>query len=433
MGRLAPRFPTGRVLYEYAVNRTGYVGRLAASGRPEDEQKVANVAKFFDLAARFTDVAPMDRVPAFVAYLDLLIDAGDDPPTADLEADADAVHVLTMHKAKGLEFPVVFLVSLVTDKFPSRGRKDALALPDALMKDLLPSGDFHLQEERRLCYVGMTRAKRELYVTSATDYGGARPRKVSRFVLEALDVPRVAPAAARASAAQAVARYAPPAEVEAPTLLSLSDDTVLQLSFRQVDDYMTCPYKYRYIHLLHVPVLRDHRVAYGSALHDAIQEYNRRRARHQAVTAEDLIAHFERAWVNEGFLSREHEDQRMEAGRDAVRRFFRVPRGERNGPDVRGTGVPVPGRLEPAARPVGPGGHPRQRGRDHRLQEHRRADAAGRRSPGEGQRAAVDLRARVPGGVRPPPGPRASSTSSGATCSWGGRRRPRPTSRRSAG
>jgi len=323
MGRLAPRFPTGRVLYEYAVNRTGYVGRLAASGRPEDEQKVANVAKFFDLAARFTDVAPMDRVPAFVAYLDLLIDAGDDPPTADLEADADAVHVLTMHKAKGLEFPVVFLVSLVTDKFPSRGRKDALALPDALMKDLLPSGDFHLQEERRLCYVGMTRAKRELYVTSATDYGGARPRKVSRFVLEALDVPRVAPAAARASAAQAVARYAPPAEVEAPTLLSLSDDTVLQLSFRQVDDYMTCPYKYRYIHLLHVPVLRDHRVAYGSALHDAIQEYNRRRARHQAVTAEDLIAHFERAWVNEGFLSREHEDQRMEAGRDAVRRFFR--------------------------------------------------------------------------------------------------------------
>jgi DNA helicase-2/ATP-dependent DNA helicase PcrA len=141
-------------------------------------------------------------------------------------------------------------------------------------------------------------------------------------VLEALDRPRVAAETVRSSAAQAVERHAPPAEPDVPSLIPLGDDAVLQLSFRQVDDYMTCPYKYRFIHLLRVPVLRDHRVAYGSALHDAVQEYNRRRARHQPVTAEDLIAHFERAWVNEGFLSREHEDQRMEAGREALRRFF---------------------------------------------------------------------------------------------------------------
>ncbi len=322
MARLAPRYPTGRVLYEYLVNRTEYIGRLASSERPEDEQKVANIARFFDIVARFGDVAPVDRVPAFVAYLDLLIDAGDDPPTAEAESDADAVRVLTIHKAKGLEFPVVFLVSLVTDKFPSRGRRDPLPLPDALMKDLLPSGDFHVEEERRLCYVGLTRAGRELFLTSGTDYGGARPRKVSRFVLEALDVPRAAPEPVRASAVQAVERHAPPAEPDAPTLIPLDQDAVLQLSFRQVDDYMTCPYKYRYIHLLRVPVLRNHQVAYGSALHEAVQEYNRRKARHQPVTADDLVAHFERAWVNEGFLSREHEDQRMEAGREAVRRFF---------------------------------------------------------------------------------------------------------------
>ncbi len=322
MTRLASRFSTGRVLYEYFVNRTGYVGRLASSANPEDEQKVANIAKFFDLVARFGDVVPVDRVPAFVAYLDLLVDAGDDPPTADLDLDADVVNVLTIHKAKGLEFPVVFLVSLLTDKFPSRARREPLPLPDALMKDLLPEGDFHLEEERRLCYVGMTRAGRELYLTSATDYGGARPRKVSRFVLEALDLPRIAPEAVRTSAAQAVERHAPPAEPAAPTLLPLPAEGPLPLSFRQVDDYMTCPYKYRYIHILRVPVLRDHRVVYGAALHEAVQEYNRRKARRQPVTAEALIAHFERSWINEGFLSREHEDQRMEAGRGALRRFF---------------------------------------------------------------------------------------------------------------
>ena len=322
MTQLASRYPTGRVLYEYLVTRTAYVGRLAASGRPEDEQKVANIAKFFDLVSRYGEIAPVDRVPGFVQFLDLLIEAGDDPPAAEFETDADAVRVLTIHKAKGLEFPVVFMVGLVSDRFPSRARGDPIPLPDALMKDLLPTGDFHLQEERRLFYVGMTRAKRDLYLTSARDYGGARPRKVSRFVQEALDLARADPETFRASVVQAVERHAPPVDLHPQLLLVPSGDEVIPLSFRQVDDYSTCPLKYKYIHILRVPVLRDHRVVYGAALHDAVQEYNRRRARHQAVTAEDLIAHFERSWVNEGFLSREHEDQRLEAGRDALRRFF---------------------------------------------------------------------------------------------------------------
>jgi DNA helicase II / ATP-dependent DNA helicase PcrA len=323
MGRLAAKMKTGRVLYEYAVTRTGYVHRLASSEDPADHHRVANISRFFDLVARYGESAQVDRVPAFVAYLDLLIDAGDDPATAEAEADVDAVRVLTVHKAKGLEFPVVFLVSLVGDKFPSRARREPLALPDALMRDLLPSGDFHTQEERRLCYVGMTRAGRELYLTGAWDYGGVRRRKPSRFVLEALDLPRVEAAEHAGSPAQAVERHAPPAAAEdgaAPiVLLPPSDDPV---PLRQVDDYTTCPYKYRYIHVLRVPILRDHRIAYGAALHEAVQEYNRRRARRQPVTADDLVGTLERAWISEGFLSREHEDQRLEEGRAVVRRFF---------------------------------------------------------------------------------------------------------------
>ena len=53
MAEMASRYPTGRVLYEYLVNQTGYIGRLTTSGRPEDEQRVANIAKFFDLVSRF--------------------------------------------------------------------------------------------------------------------------------------------------------------------------------------------------------------------------------------------------------------------------------------------------------------------------------------------------------------------------------------------
>ena len=322
MRRVMNDHTTGRVLYEYLITRTGYIRRLATSGLPEDEIRVANLAKFFDLVAKYGEIAAYDRVPEFVKHMEDLIASGDDPAVAEADFDQDAVNLLTAHKAKGLEFPVVFLVSCVADRFPTRNRGEVIPLPDPLVKDILPSGDFHLQEERRLFYVGMTRAQRELYLTSARDYGGVRPRKVSRFVLEALDLPQIDVAAFRASPVEAIHRHAHATDGQQSLEGVIPPDQPIILSYRQVDDYDTCPLKYKYTHLLRVPLLRDHRVVYGYAIHEAIREYHRRKARRQPIAFEDLLRHFERAWVNEGFISREHEDQRLHEGKDVLRRFF---------------------------------------------------------------------------------------------------------------
>jgi DNA helicase-2/ATP-dependent DNA helicase PcrA len=232
------------------------------------------------------------------------------------------VHVLTVHKAKGLEWPLVFLVNCVQNKFPSQRRQEPLEIPPGLIKDTLPSGDFHLQEERRLFYVGMTRAKERLYLTSAEDMGTKRDWKVSQFVLEALELPRAAVRPFRAAPIEELERHAPPPEPVGSTAGQLPADAEIVVSHNQVDDYQTCPLKYHYIHVLHIPLRLHHAVVYGSALHAAVEFYLRRRAAGSYTALEDILRAFDDAWRNEGFLTREHEEQRKRAGAQALTRFY---------------------------------------------------------------------------------------------------------------
>jgi DNA helicase-2/ATP-dependent DNA helicase PcrA len=120
------------------------------------EESLQNIARFFAIVRAQSDLLADDRVVFVARHLQTLIDAGDDPATAELDPDADAVAVLTVHKAKGLEFPTVFMMGLVDGRFPARTRREPLGLPVELVDEVLPTGDARLQEERRLFFVGMT-------------------------------------------------------------------------------------------------------------------------------------------------------------------------------------------------------------------------------------------------------------------------------------
>ncbi|MFH1641020.1 MAG: UvrD-helicase domain-containing protein, partial [Candidatus Omnitrophota bacterium] len=313
--------PTGNLLYSFLTD-TGYLKKLTRDMDLEKETKIQNIAKFFNIVRNFGLVSKEDRVMNFVSHLDLLIEAGDDPESADTDLDSDMVNVLTIHKAKGLEFRVVFLVNLVTRKFPVPQRNQPIELPDALIREILPEGDFHIQEERRLFYVGMTRSKEELYLTSAVDYGGSRMRKISQFVIEALGEEIKEKETQKTSAIEALRSFESKEDSPRNPPQEISEGQILNLSFYQIDDYLTCPLKYKYVHILRVPIMEHHTVIYGRAMHDAVTKYFQSKMAGNKMELGDLLKAFRESFVPEGFLDAKHQEERFRLGQEALIRFF---------------------------------------------------------------------------------------------------------------
>lgn len=90
-----------------------------------------------------------------------------------------------------------------------------------------------------------------------------------------------------------------------------------------MDDYLTCPLKYKYVHILRVPLLPNHLIIYGSALHDAVGAMNLARLNRQKFSEKDLTDVLLKSWSSEGFISREHEEQRLKTAKQALKLFYR--------------------------------------------------------------------------------------------------------------
>jgi len=322
---------TGRLLYSF-LTETGYLKKLTREQSQENETKIQNIAKFFNIVRDFELVAREDRVLNFTNYLNLLIEAGDDPSTVEADLDTDAVNVLTIHKAKGLEFRVVFLVSLVGGRFPVNRRSQPIELPDPLIKEILPQGDFHLQEERRLFYVGMTRAKESLFFASASDYGGKRSRRISQFVIEALGKEVVEKEKIKTAAREAIERFAPRKEAKKAKIEELPQDKIINLSYYQIDDYLTCPLKYKYVNILRVPIMEHHTVLYGRAMHDAVCKYFQHRILGKHMQLQELLSVFKESFDPQGFLAVEHQEERARVGTEALIRFYNSEEAKKSKP-----------------------------------------------------------------------------------------------------
>lgn len=153
-------------LIAYILEKTGYVEELEAENTPEAQSRIENLREMVGVAEEFERKYENPSLQDFLAEIALVSDVD------QLDDEKNAVVLMTLHSAKGLEFPVVFLSGMDEGIFPhSRSMFD----------------EDELEEERRLCYVGITRAKRRLYLTRAWRrnlYGNTSFYSASRFIDE---------------------------------------------------------------------------------------------------------------------------------------------------------------------------------------------------------------------------------------------------------
>jgi DNA helicase II / ATP-dependent DNA helicase PcrA len=149
-------------------------------------QDLKYVKRLTEFAKEWEGKSETRKLPEFLEYLDYFQQANE---TIALEDDTpgDAVQLMTVHGAKGLEFAQVFVLRVNSRAFPASERMPLFTFPVELMKEELPQGDFHTQEERRLFYVALTRAQEKLTLTTLTEKRG----KVPTFIEDILMAPAV--------------------------------------------------------------------------------------------------------------------------------------------------------------------------------------------------------------------------------------------------
>ena len=314
-----------QILYTF-LEESGYLKTLSKISSVEDEEKLANITRFFNRLKKMTGDYGEVTVREALDNINLALELGDSPRAQDLDfKEENAVNILTAHSAKGLEFKVVFLSNLVVDRFPTRRRGDKLPIPEALIKEKLPEGNYHLQEERRLFYVGMTRAQDRLFLTYADLYpGGKRQRKLSTFVTEALGEARVKEVLSHENQlSQQLSIFetlrANPDLIKQPKLKGVK---LQKSSYTQIETYERCPKQYQYRYLIKVPEPESSALSFGSSVHRALELFYKDIMEKRLVDLSTLLTHFKTSFIPLGYLSRTLQQRSLETGSKILTDYY---------------------------------------------------------------------------------------------------------------
>ena len=219
-----------------------------------------------DVEKVYVSIDSSSRYSEILNFLSNVAETGYDVSTLDIVARPDAVTISTIHKMKGLEYPVVFIVDVVNQRFPSNRSSYSGWLPANLMVSPINRGAYCTtrQDEARLFYTAMTRAERFLYITGAAQQPDAqRPKKPSDFKrrIDNLGVS---------------SDLELPDGIEYITQKRRIDETVLPTSYSDIKEYLVCPMGYKLKKLFGFNPAVPELFGFGLTTHTIIERLHQR-------------------------------------------------------------------------------------------------------------------------------------------------------------
>lgn len=286
------------------------------------------------------------RLRDFLEYIHYFNEAGGDICLEE-EPPGDAVQLMTVHSAKGLEFPHVFILRLSKSDFLSKPRPPVFEFPPELMKEEQPSGDFQIQEERRLFYVALTRARQNLTLSAVIN----KRKKPSLFLDDFLMNPKIktfdADQFGPKVSVPALVETAGPAPESADPVQLLGSGTgdsaraysqvavwakafhpprpePLQLSPSAIGAYDRCPMRYLFQYGWGLRPGPHAGATFGSVMHTTIKEFVSEVHKRGRLPLEELFLIYDREWQSAGYGEEFHEEEYRKAGREQLEAFHRT-------------------------------------------------------------------------------------------------------------
>ncbi len=309
---------------------------------PEDAGR-----KYLDTFANFVrdwrmkTLTETGKLREFIDYLEMFEEAGGQITLPEGD-DEDAVQLGTVHAAKGLEYEHVFVLRLTKGWFPSWPRRTVLEFPAELMKEVLPQGDFHVQEERRLFYVAITRARQRLTLTTVV----SKRNKPSPFLEDFLSDPLIKTADVNmitprvdlsAPPALAAKKKEPPGGLfgELETMSRLRSRIVqwalryrppvlvpLKLSASSIGAYDTCPQRFLFERGWGIKGGARASLTFGNVMHAAVRFIVQQIHDKRELTWPEVAQVYEAEWKSRGFEDDYQEEEYKKEGVAQLQAFF---------------------------------------------------------------------------------------------------------------
>ncbi len=286
---------------------------------PDREDDFLNLALFTSIINDFDDHAGSNNIFYFLRYINDLGYGAVDELRAEIEG---AARIMTVHQAKGLEFPVVVLGAAMEGRFPLRFRAEQYPVPESCLEKMdRLTEDVHTIDERKLFYVGMTRAKRLLIIATA-DKVTKRGNGPSKFIGEIRSDRK---ACVSTDLCPILCKPEKPKKKREYTERS-------RLSYSKIEYYLSCPLRYKYLAEYDFKVPQATYYSFGSTLHNTLEDlHNLALARRGRKMDEDLVRKlYLENWIPFGYRGRKTEDDYKAAGLKYVINYFREHRTEFN-------------------------------------------------------------------------------------------------------